>query len=183
VARKYRKRTIPTHYATGAEERAAADAKGERFFIDADGEPMHRVIRDRITGDIVERCYSGSTEAHERVAEWNKAGGRPSDRGGSWSKLQRTIPEGSAAWWIERVCGDPETGPELQRHGSLGTLLTLADIKQLLARTTAHRPHLDLLENPKLIDHVSTELARRYGIGRAEEGRIAAAQQRWADKT
>src|SRR6202044_126467 len=129
-----RPRAIPAQGDTGVLERAAIAAKGARFIVGVDGErgpnglllshTMQFVIRDTDSGDIVEHCMSGATVAHERAAQWNRAGGRPSKADNiSWAKLQRTIREGSAAWWVERVCGDPQTGPELQRRIDSGMAL------------------------------------------------------------
>ncbi len=85
--RKPRRRAILPTYATGAEERAAATASGERYVVEVGGErgadglllghSMHFVIRDTVEDATVEHCRSGKTEAHERAAQWNRAGGRP----------------------------------------------------------------------------------------------------------
>lgn len=179
--RTRRTRAIPPTRPTGAEERAAVAAKGERYVVDVDGErgadgllvghTMHFAIRDSVSGDIVEHCKSGKTEAHERAAQWNRGPTRGDNI--SWGKLQRTIPEGSAAWWVERLCGDPLTGPELQRRVDSGRALSLDDIKRLLARTTRYQPHLDLLDDPTLLERVSSDLARYFSVRRSDEGRLA----------
>ena len=117
--RQKRTRAMPAQHATWREREAAATVHGDQFVADLDGEAphMHWVIRERETGEIVQRCPTVTkSEVEARVALLNQGTPTRADNI-AWGKLRkggRRVQSADAAQltateWVERLAGDPRT--------------------------------------------------------------------------
>lgn len=180
--RQQRPRAIPQQDETWA-ERTAAAAAGDQFVADLDGEgpSAHWVIRRRDTRKIFERFPTVTkSEAEDRVALLNRGPPTRADNQ-SWGKLTK---EGarpgkgvkgdetsglSATEWTERLVGDPETSAELRKYVAQERALSLDDLAALLTQVDEYER--DFTEKFRLLEAVSMQLYRKFGIRRAEGGR------------
>ncbi len=180
--RTHRPRAIPPQYRTGADERAAT--AGDRYFHDLDVDGCGG-FRDRETGQFHRRPTLTASERHDEIEQLN--GRAPPASNISRGILQR---EGrkvkaddplqlSVVEWVERLIGDPTVSQKMQEYRASRVALSLAALAALMAEVgPAYAP-----ADAKTLDAVSQHLARYFEIRRAEQGKIAASHDRWADET
>jgi hypothetical protein len=178
-----------------------ADAPGE-YVADIGGTAPYAtgpwIIRQRVAGKpmrewpIIDSAPGAhKSEVEARVAVLNRGNPtRPENI--SWGRLKkagaRHAPKQKYAnhsgltvtQWIERLYADPKTSAVLRDYAARKASLTAATLRGLLdsvdeaAQFAGGKRRLDHEFTDKLIAAISIDLWEKFGIHRAEEGRLAA---------
>lgn len=180
-----RPRTIPPHYETGAERRAAS--AGDLYYATIstdpalgkfralDTEPWHVIEERDEQGNVIRVLHRPTLTWSEIFDEAEQLNGRAplanNVSRGILLKPDRKVKaddpaQMSATEWFERLVSDPETAQKLRDYVSTDRALSIDDLARLMSEVVAPgRPR----EDYKTLDAVAQQLFRKLKIRRATE--------------